>query len=87
MSMVGIVSSLCQSEEYAVVDPANGDPSVFVDADEFGRDWNELVPGMLVKFSVLQGLRGPKAYNVTVVGSLAPSQALDVQHEMHENWA
>jgi cold shock CspA family protein len=67
MSMIGTVSTLCRAEEYAIITPSDGGPPVFVHADEFGQDWRDLAPGMDVRFSSLQGIRGPKAYNVTVL--------------------
>lgn len=72
MSTIGRVSELCRSEEYALIAPSGGGPSVFIPADEFGSDWRDLAIGMAIRFSSVQGARGPKAYNVTVL-----SRALD----------
>jgi len=66
MSMTGKISTLCRPEEYAIIDPDNGGPGIFAHADDFGPAWRELIPGMTVKFSSLQGARGLRAYNVAV---------------------
>src|ERR1700722_16896171 len=67
MSAIGKVTALCKSENYAVIDPVNGDPSVVIDADEFGYDWRDLAPGGMVRYSVRPGMRGLRAYNVMVL--------------------
>jgi cold shock CspA family protein len=67
MSMTGKISTLCRPQEYAIIAPDNGGPSVFAHADEFREDWEGLRLGMAVKFSSLPGARGPTAYNVTAL--------------------
>jgi cold shock CspA family protein len=78
MSTTGKVLAVLRSEECAVVDPINGGPTLYIHADEFGMDWNSLTPGMTVRFSSLQGARGPRAYNVIVLNSSYSSEAEDV---------
>lgn len=66
--MTGKIASIFRHEEYAIIDPDSGGPGVFVDADEFGQDWNALRPGIVVRFCYLQGAQGLRAYNVTFPG-------------------
>jgi CspA family cold shock protein len=53
-----------------LIAPDEGGPSVFVHADDLGGQQNVGV-GTPVRFSSVQGIRGPRAYNVRIL--TAPS--------------
>ena len=51
---------------HGFIEPDDGGSLVFVNADDFGGVW-DLQAGTLVRFSSIQGTRGPKAYNVRIL--------------------
>lgn len=69
MSTIGMISTLCRIDEYAVIEPNNGGPKVFAYAEDFGDSWNDLEVGVPVKFSSLPGAQGPRAYNIAALCS------------------
>jgi hypothetical protein len=68
VSMIGKIAALFQEHEYALIVSDAGD-NVVAHADTFGDHWRNLVPGVAVRFSSLQGTLALKAYNVTLLTS------------------
>jgi CspA family cold shock protein len=69
MSKRGKITSVFPLEGYGLIQPDDGSAPAFVDVTDFGAQWSDLKPGTLVRFSSLQGLRRPRAYNVMILGN------------------
>lgn len=67
MSKIGTVSTVSRDQEYAIIEPDDGSPCVYVHAENFGCYWKELNPGTPVRFSSIQGAQRLRAYNVMVL--------------------
>src|ERR1700733_3887968 len=67
MSMTGKIMIIDSADGYGFIEPDEGSAKVFVHADDFGPQWQRLRPGTVVRFSIIQGFRGLKAYNVTIL--------------------
>jgi cold shock CspA family protein len=67
MSMTGKIIELSKSEECGFIQPDDGTAKVFLHADDLGVWWRYLEPGTRVRFSCIQGARGLRAYNVSVL--------------------
>jgi cold shock CspA family protein len=67
MSTYGRITSVFPLEGYGLIQPDDSSALVFVDVTDFGAQWRDLKPGTLVRFSRLQGIRSPKAYNVMIL--------------------
>ena len=65
--MVGRITSIFPLEGYGFIQPNDGSALVVVDVANLGAQGWDVKPGSLVRFSSLQGVRGPKAYNVMIL--------------------
>jgi CspA family cold shock protein len=77
--MTGRIMTLAASGQYGFIEPDDGSAQVFVSADDVAESWRDVAPGTAVRFSTLQGARGPRAYNVIVLQ--CSRQALVRRHE------
>jgi CspA family cold shock protein len=85
----GKLYSFDAARGYGYIAPDDGGAKVFVHAEEFGSS-SELCEGTQVNYSIIQGSRGPKAYNVRILGSTnllnAPASAFaDIYPELAPN--
>jgi cold shock protein len=80
LSKTGKIQQLDPHTGYGFIEPDDGSAKVAVHAD--GGVSRELAPGTAVRFSILQGIRGPTAYNVTILVAKprASSSTCDVRN-------
>jgi cold shock protein len=75
LSKTGKIKELDPHTGHGFIEPDDGSAKVAVHADLFGGVSRELAPGTAVRFSTLQGIRGPTAYNATILAAEPPASS------------
>jgi CspA family cold shock protein len=87
--ITGRIACFDPNNGYGLIEPDDGSPQVLVHPDDFGG-LREISVGTPVKFSCIQGNRGPKAYNIIIISQddapaeLLAAKVLDPQAYAHE---
>lgn len=75
MVHVGRIARFDEVRGYGFITPDEGGPDVFVHVNDLNDDKSLITTGTSVEYELIDGERGLKAFDVSVIGDRAPSFA------------